>query len=270
MNYEDYEISEDEIKKIEKDIHRSGLPLEIEVSSTLKEYKWELLIHDYYIDEQERKSREIDISAFKRFDIDSPDYNMFHLSLIIECKRSIKKPWVFYTSEEGERMMFAPFIIRSFGKPRVHKNILSQERWMKESHYFYPEFRKKAIISYEPFKKGKGKKIFEASMQVIKATGYKLKEFTKIIKIAPEKNPLFLMYPITVFDGHLYEYISGEIKPVRYLQYLIMHKFITIEGRITRDIFIIDLMRKDFFTDYLKIIDKELINIKNKLIKWTD
>lgn len=74
------------------------------------------------------------------------------------------------------------------------------------------------------------------------------------------------MYPIIVFDGHLYEDISGKIKPVWYLQYLIMHKFITIEGRITSDIFIIDLIRKDFLTDYLKILDKEFINIKNKLI----
>ncbi len=49
-----------------------------------------------------------------------------------------------------------------------------------------------------------------------------------------------------------------------------MHKFITIEGRIASDIFIIDLIRKDFFPDYLKILDKEFINIKNKLITWTN
>ena len=275
MNSEHYEISEDEIKEIEKDIQKSGLPLEIEVSSILKEYKWKLTIHDHYIDEQERKSREIDVSAFKRFDINSPDYDMFHISLIIECKKSIKKPWLFYTSEIGKRIMWAPFIIKSFGKPRVHKNLLSQERWMKESHYFYPQFRKKAVISYEPFTKGKREKIFEASMQVIKATVCTLKENERGIKVIPEKSPLFLTYPIIVFDGHLFEYISGKVKPVKYLQYLIMRKFITIKGKITNDTFIsdtfiIDLIRKDFFPDYLKILDKEFINIKNKLITWTN
>ena len=78
------------------------------------------------------------------------------------------------------------------------------------------------------------------------------------------------MYPIIVFDGHLFEYTSGKIIPVRYLQYLKMHKFITIKGGIETNIFIIDIVRKDFFHDYLKILDREFINIKNKLVTWTD
>ena len=78
------------------------------------------------------------------------------------------------------------------------------------------------------------------------------------------------MYPIIVFDGHLFEYTSEKVIPIRYLQYLIMHKFITIKGKISSDIFIIDIIRKDFFPNYLRIIDKEFINIKNKLIKWTN
>lgn len=49
-----------------------------------------------------------------------------------------------------------------------------------------------------------------------------------------------------------------------------MHKFITIKGGIETNIFIIDIVRKDFFPDYLKILDREFINIKNKLVTWTD
>ena len=87
--------------------------------------------------------------------------------------------------------MFPLFIIKSYGKPRVHKNLLSQEKWMNESHYFYPQFRKKAVISYEPFTEGKGSRIFEASMQVVKAIYYKLKETPRMIQIIPEKTLCF-------------------------------------------------------------------------------
>jgi len=267
-------VSEEEIRRIKEDIQKSGFPLEIEVSSKLREDGWTVIIHDYYIDEEEGKSREIDVEAFKRLEINSPDYDFFHVSLIIECKKSLEKPWVFYTTQKGREFKFPQSIIKSLGKPRIHKKLISQERWMKGSHYFSPRFKKKAIIGYEPFTEGKGQRIFEASMQVIKALAYMMKQTEQAAETLSvmNKNPLFIMYPVIVLDGHLFEYtLKEEVKPIMYLQYLVRHRFTNpLTSELVGDVFLIDVLRKDFLPEYLKILEEELNIVKNKLISWTD
>ena len=55
----------------------------------------------YYVDLDEDKGREIDLRALKNYDfkIESKQYFVRHL-LLIECKKSSKKPWVIFTSPE--------------------------------------------------------------------------------------------------------------------------------------------------------------------------
>jgi len=272
MDGEDYKIGEEEIQRIKEDIWKSGLPLEIETSSKLKNYEWTVLIHDYYLDLEEGKNREIDICAFKRFDINCPDFNFFHVSLIIECKKS-EKPWVFYTTKKGKEFKFPSILIKSVGNPKIHKNLLSQERWMKESHYFSPKFEKKAIIGYEAFTKGKRQRLFEASMQVIKALAYLMMQDAKALRFIERegRNALFIKYPVIVFDGHLLEYSLGdELKPVSYLQYLVRHRFVNpFVDELVGFTFLIDVVRKDFLVEYLKILEEEFDAIKRKLVSWT-
>jgi len=70
MDGEDYKIGEEEIQRIKENIWKSGLPLEIETSSKLKEHGWTVLIHDYYLDLEEGKNREIDKLVGSTFLID--------------------------------------------------------------------------------------------------------------------------------------------------------------------------------------------------------
>lgn len=269
MHNDDYSITEEEIQRVEKDIQKSGFPLEIEVSLKLREAGWTTLIHDYYVDEEEGKSRETDIGAYKRLDIATPDYSLLHISLILECKKSPEKPWVFFTNEKGREFEFPQILIKSLGRPRIHKDLASQERWMDESHFFSQEFERKALIPYEPFTHGKGKRIFEASMQVVKALAYQLKETATLLHHL-DGNPLFIMYPVIVFDGHLYEYTSGKVTPVRYLQYLFRHKS---TDRLTADLvgnnFLIDVFRRDFLPEYVEMLKQESNMIEQRLDSWS-
>ncbi|RLG48826.1 MAG: hypothetical protein DRN92_00065 [Thermoproteota archaeon] len=192
------------------------------------------------------------------------------VSLIIECKKSSEHPWVFFTNEKGREFDFPQFLVKSWGNPRIHKDFASQERWMRQSHYFNEKIKKKAIIGYEAFKeKGKrGGKIFEASMQVIKAISYQLRRTVEVSHYMP-KNALFIKYPVIVFDGHLFEYTLEELKPTKYLQYLVRRSLADpLIRELVGDLFLIDVLTTDFLPEYLEMVKKEIDSIKHELISW--
>ena len=244
-----------EIRNIEEDIKRSGFPLEIEVSSILKKDGWTVRNQAYYIDEDEGKAREIDIVAYKAFFEKFWDHDRLHISLVIECKKS-SKPWVFFTTSKEKRFFGIPFgVIKHWADPELRYSIYFSQWVQKKSHYTYSHFKEQAIIAYEPFKKGKGQEIFEATYQVIKALNFELEQNKKSPSLVPMR-PIFILYPAIVCDGHLFEcrLQNGDMKivPTDYLQYLVERK----------ELFLIDVIKKEFLQQYLKIINQEIEALK--------
>ena len=107
---------------------------------------------------------------------------------------------------------------------------------------------KLGTISYTPYKKKDD--FFVALNQVLNASDY----YTKQVKKSDKKLD-FRVYPVIVFDGEIYEFSiqDGELKiePIEYLQYLSW-------GRAKMEINLVDVVRKDYFEEYLKIINQEL------------
>nr|MDO8080825.1 hypothetical protein [Candidatus Freyarchaeota archaeon] len=99
-------MAKDEIGFIKKEIERSGFPLEIEISSILKEDEWEVLPSSPYYDKDEGKWREIDIKAYKSAERSSQGGSIkpyrLTLALIIECKKSDEFAWVFFPQPRNE------------------------------------------------------------------------------------------------------------------------------------------------------------------------
>ena len=87
--------------KIKKDIEKSGLPLEIDVNYILNQKGWNVRNQVSFFDQTENKHRPIDIMASKLIEVKSPGLDRLNVTLIIECKKSVK-PWVFYTVPKGE------------------------------------------------------------------------------------------------------------------------------------------------------------------------
>jgi len=95
-------MSQDNKTKFIKDqIEKSGFPFEMEVARILKDAKWEVLPSSPYLDEDEEKWREIDIKAYKSIEqtIDGESIKPYTLeiALIIECKKSDKFAWAFFS-----------------------------------------------------------------------------------------------------------------------------------------------------------------------------
>jgi hypothetical protein len=245
----------DEIHRIEEDMKLVGFPFEIEVTSVLKKSGWNVQNQVYYLDKNEGKPRSVDIIASKAWFEDFGAYDRLNINLVIECKKSVK-PWVFFmTPKDGRLFDFSFFYVKNFSEPQLERSIGFIE-WAKKHIHYVSLAEECAVISYEPFKKGEGREILEATHQVTNALTDRLEFFAKARKLTPMQ-PAFLLYPVIVFDGHIFEYGSqGEglrLSKSRYLQYLMMQEFL------------VDIMEKNFLSDYLKIVDEEITTLKTEL-----
>ena len=255
-----------EVERIKEDIRKSGFPVEIEVSEVLKRHEWRVLNQECYFDPDERKIRTIDIAAYVADHSQIGDYKPFHVSLFIECKRS-SKPWVFWTTEKDKKFFSFPYmLVKHWARPRgiTAKRKMYDDwlKWMPYSHIYSPDLDRVAMIHYEAFKEGKGRQIFEASNQVTKALTFTLMKNKEYTLKMPDLHPLFILYPVIVFDGRLFELRSGNgnlrLLPVEYLQYWTF--------TLGED-FLIDVIKKEFLSSYLEKLNTEVNRMKNELEK---
>ncbi len=249
-----------ETDEIEKDIKLSGFPLEIEVTAVLKRNGWQVRNQVYYLDKDEGKPRSIDIVAHKAFFEEYGVHDRLNISLIIECKASVK-PWVFFTSpKDGQPLFKLPFsLIKNFAVPKLELS-LNVARWMqKQMHYTSALSEQCAIISYEPFKEGRGREILEATYQVTKALDYFLEDFKRAVTLVSMK-PAFVLFPAIVFDGHMFEceLQNGDLK---------LSQNNCIQYFVERErYFLIDIIGKSFLPEYLKVIDEDIKSLKEALV----
>ena len=263
--------------RIIRDIEKSGYPLEIKATSVLESNGWNVLNQEGFLDVETGKWRTIDMVAWKNVNIpDSLVYERLHVSLIIECKKS-SKPWVFWIRDKKGLRMFHPIaasgLIKLESKPWLHP--LHFEKLADCFHYYFPEFEKIAVIPHEPFiKKREGKSIiFEAKNQVLKSLLYQQERNRKFCSMeeAKEKagakfkttNLMLLVYPLVIFDGHLYELEYIEDKPKltlsKYIQYLTSFGFPTPEE------FVMDIVEIGFLNEYLGVLDNEMGQLAKKI-----
>ena len=89
-------MSDDEIKKIQKDMTIQGFPLEVKTSEILEGHGWTVTNQASYLDMETKKNRTLDILAEKN--IYYASNLVFDIWLCVECKK-VTKPWVFYTTD---------------------------------------------------------------------------------------------------------------------------------------------------------------------------
>jgi hypothetical protein len=92
----------DIIQEIIADIGKTGFVLELRVGQSLRTRGYHVGTNLYFVDRDEEKGREVDIRALKNlfFETDNVKRAVRHC-LLIECKKSVKRPWIFFTSPTG-------------------------------------------------------------------------------------------------------------------------------------------------------------------------
>jgi hypothetical protein len=79
-----------DLKNFEKQIAKTGFPLEHRIGSLLRSSGWTVINNRYYVDDQEQSVREIDLVAYK---VRLVQHFRVCTTLIISCKKSDQNVW---------------------------------------------------------------------------------------------------------------------------------------------------------------------------------
>jgi hypothetical protein len=260
-------------KNILEEINKSGIPLEIKITEILENDGWITYNQSPYFDEHENKWREIDMRALKWEDIKNPQGLIYRilLNIIIECKTAKIKtdksgnkigesPWVFYVRKKEKMHIFEDDFISNLQFVKMvtipEVEIKSLEKLTKIFHY--NQEQEVGTIAVEPFNK-KESQFFDARHKVIKSSKYLRTSIEKAKNYYPSLftfNFFSIIYPVIVVDGKVYKmYNEKEIIPANIIQYLVGDE----------ELFLIDVVKFEFFYEYLKILDYEFENLINKI-----
>lgn len=226
------------LNRIKKDILKSGMPLEVEISSILRQSGWLVIQQAAYVDGDTEEVRAIDIVAMRTKDEKT-------LALVVECKKSEKEIWTFHTlPKSSDEYLMSISLVGSLMK--LHESKLSIDMLAKA--HFVNMDTKVGTSNYVPFKYRDS--FFEAQQQVTKAAEYFNKKWGK----------KYLIYPVIVFDGEMYEFdINGKnlrMEPIEYLQFAGSMKGKKLVPCL------IDVLNKSYFLDFLEIIHEEFEALK--------
>ncbi len=250
----------DEKENILKELRKSGFPTEIKVTEYLKNKSeriifankcyWMYNNQQSYLDESENKIREIDLCAtvYHPHRISFSKDNKL-IKLYIECKKSDKAKWVFYTKP--------PNILQSRILEAVRdafRDVFSTGKMEKYNPFNDVPDAHKTInphigLTYQIVFRDKDD-FYTAQMQALKAIFY-------CEKNSPRKNEKTLIIPVVVFEGGMYRYDmtnkEPELQKIRYLRY---RSHGIPESPIP---LYVDVVHFDFFPEYINLIEKEII-----------
>jgi len=202
--------------KIAKWLKVQGYPLEMTVAAALRKDNFYTNQGFYYSDPETNTSREIDIIATK-----TDAFGLFQVEFVVECKSSLDKPWVLFTSDSNElgKNIFQNYAMLSnlADKKLRHKlftGVTDKNKENDKASILSLPWLKQQSQAYgvaAAFSSGSSDDpAYKAIMSALKAALY-------LNRSQEENNPYSLrfVFPIVVLDGRLFEaFLSSDGKTV--------------------------------------------------------
>lgn len=162
--------------KIIKNIKETGFPSELIIADILRKHSYDVEQNGTYLDYELNKSREIDIYARKVFSKKENEISSywFAISLVIEVKKSSKRPWIIFTTQNNKQL-FSDFKGPAYGQINFSSNFSAKCLSAKEFMKSFPRNESSIIGTsfYEAFKSpDEPSKIYEAILSAVKASFY--------------------------------------------------------------------------------------------------
>lgn len=277
------------------DIDKSGLELELRVASTLSSFGWGARLHQYYLDYDEGKGRELDIIGERPLDIDIPNYQLgFDLQLLIQCKKIPGNSWTFFNNRSNADATWIPHLqaiggyhskaeIGAYSNDPFNIIILRAKKVDSDSILY-----KEAVLDKKRSNK-RTDNLFEASLTVAKAWEFHRREALKAQKQDFEEyvgellplgsedevrndlaskqifDYLSVFQPLIVFDGELY-IASLESRKLQSAS-LVRLKVDYRSSNYDIGDFGVDVCRADYFREYLSMYEKYIKRFKVMISK---
>lgn len=256
------------IDKIKKEIEQSGFPLELYVINTCSKKNTGRLPNIRYT--HEGTLREIDLYAFfEEIDLDPKGgENLQHTktAMIIECKKSKDKPWVFFSAsmhQSKDVSSFTKYVSDFdlyFNREKTYP--LMGQIYKNLSTYHYKDKRIPQCITYfEAFKNPSiPSEIYKAIDSVLSFLVYM--NGSRISRCNEFGSYTEFFFPIIVFDGHLFEAIAEgneiNVKEQNHIQ---------LRTDYNEEIFIIDFVKKEYFEKFFELIEKDHLEFVTSINK---
>jgi len=261
-------MSDDFQNKIKKDLLKSGFPLELEISRKLEDKEWNVLQNEYISEENSDQEYEVDIIGLRMFEkeFDRIKFKLFS-KLVIECKKSEKYPWVFFTREKqsidkAHRLIkqVANFgVNRPFRLPQHHYyddidflgeqidyESLSVFSWEKKATSYSQAFR-------DPNKENQIYRTIKSLLRNLRII--KNKQNKSLSQGRWSEIILEMYFPIIVLDGDLFEGFLNEgdftINEINYVPLVINSG----ENNLRR--ILVHVLKKDYFESLIENIHKD-------------
>jgi len=249
--------------KIKKEIDKSGHPVSLKASLILNKKGWYVKNAPIYFDKRTKTNREIDIVAQKKSNFVKDAFD----TLIIECKKQKKNPWVFFKQHKLNKNVFSLNIdIVETTEGRVY-DWLDKKGIFKQHYYYDKPLSTYYFVALSGESEKLNRAIFNATNQVLDALRFYISQrlnFFEEYKLR-SKAPIFF-YPIIVVDGKIFEasmenskidvkessHISLLVE--RELEEPVLIKLFSPEGYskpIFSKPFLIDIVKLEYFERFL-------------------
>ncbi len=247
-----------EIKeKIKKEIEKSGFPLQLYVIDICSKKNTGRMPNIHYV--HEGKLKEVDLYAFfEEINLRPQEgENLQHTStsMIIVCKKSEDRPWVFFSSsahQSADIFYFTKYVSEfdSYFKQQGEYPLLGQIHKDLEKNHYMDKTISKCITYSEAFEKDRPShsQIYEAIESVLSFLHYRRELYLRYFRKPGWFSEFF--FPVIVLDGLLFEArLEGEKVD------LTGKDQVQLRTDYAGEIFIIDVVRKGHFENFLQSIE---------------
>lgn len=259
--------------KITDYLKGTGYPLELLVSAMLSDRDWKVFNNPSYMDSYTGQNKSYDIRAIKQwelFPMKRGESLFLDVALIIECKKSEKKPWVFFVTPTSQADLDIKRLIMPHGhfctmEPAEDSEQLSSKQ-VTHLHHYYRLANKGRSYTEAFVSADKPSQIFKAISSVVEGTLFE--------KGTSWPHGYAVLYPVIVFNGDLYQakvLTTDEIALRRTRNVQVVHSYATQVGyplggwQYSTTEFVVDVVRFDCLSSFLSMIEKEHLEIRRRM-----
>lgn len=263
--------------KILKYIKESGFPLELEIIEKLNSNKFSVHPSAYYPVEYDGKVKEIDAIGVKFSSDDSS--GSIGTYLTIECKKSTKNHWIFFKDTPSTNSITGldartdkEDLKEAISNLGINLGFMKHFKDYSSSMH-YSDFPFQSRSYCEAFKGSDSQStIYKSIMSVLSARSYikKLLDNRDTEKILiPNDYNTSIHFCVIVFDGKLFfsEKAKDDSFSLKEVNHILLKTTDIVSGiNPFSDQVVIDVVKKEYFDDYLKLIAKDLEGFEQYLL----
>jgi hypothetical protein len=259
-------LDDDLKKKIIDEIVKSGFPLELEIIEKLRNHDC-LTFPNISFQDSKGFTHEIDVLSILGDTTNMWQYGPTGVHLIAECKKTDKHQWVFF--DEGFNPLSGGVASKidystdfAVLNQKVFNPLDNLYSTRLASHHFENPAIRKVRTYVETFKKpNEPTSIYKAVSNIFFARKFLKDWFSSTRSQTDESGRTFLNHFVIVLDGPLLlahkDRDTFNLEEVSHLLLLTFDSQENIHSGLLDNEIVIDVIRKDYFSDYIQLVKKD-------------